>query len=313
MTSLEEQLVKYLTDAHAIEQQALVQLRWAPKMAGDPELARTFETHLAETERHESLVRERLGLHGADPSQTKDLGMQAGGLGFALFAKAQPDTPGKLVAHAYSYEHLELAAYELLARVATRIGDNETAGLAQFIRNEEQAMAERLAESFGAAAEASLNNGASQNQLVKYLADARAIEQQSLRLLEKAKGIGELDGVYDAHIQATAEHQRLLEGRLEANGSDGSAVKNAAMQLGAINWGLFFQAQPDTPGKLAAFAYAFEHLEAASYGQLGVVAERAGDAETVQIARRIRGEEHAMASRLSNAFDQAVDASLEAD
>ena len=33
--------------------------------------------------------------------------MRVGGACFLLFARAQPDTPGKLVAHAYSYEHLE--------------------------------------------------------------------------------------------------------------------------------------------------------------------------------------------------------------
>ena len=46
--------------------------------------------------------------------------MRLGGKGFLLFARLQPDTPGKLLAHALSYEALELAAYELLARVAER-------------------------------------------------------------------------------------------------------------------------------------------------------------------------------------------------
>ena len=32
--SIEEQLVKYLTDVHSIEQQALVQMKAAPKLAG---------------------------------------------------------------------------------------------------------------------------------------------------------------------------------------------------------------------------------------------------------------------------------------
>ena len=70
--------------------------------------------------------------------------MKAGGVGFALFAKSQPDTPGKLVAHAYSYEHLELASYELLMRVAQRAGDAETADVARRIRDEEQAMGRAL-------------------------------------------------------------------------------------------------------------------------------------------------------------------------
>ena len=56
--------------------------------------------------------------------------MQAGGFAFVLFARSQPDTPGKLTAHAFSYEHLELAGYELLRRVAERAGDAETAAVA---------------------------------------------------------------------------------------------------------------------------------------------------------------------------------------
>jgi ferritin-like metal-binding protein YciE len=72
-----------------------------------------FVQHLGETEEHESSVRERLEAHGAAPSKVKDLVMRAGGAGFVLFAASQTDTPGKLTSHAFSYEHLESAAYEL--------------------------------------------------------------------------------------------------------------------------------------------------------------------------------------------------------
>jgi len=49
--TLDEQLTKYLTDAHSIEEQALQQLRAAPDIADDEELARVFREHLTETER----------------------------------------------------------------------------------------------------------------------------------------------------------------------------------------------------------------------------------------------------------------------
>ncbi|MEA2430704.1 MAG: hypothetical protein QOI19_1177, partial [Thermoleophilaceae bacterium] len=55
--TLEEQVVKYLTDAHSIEEQALAQMRSAPGLADDPGLAAAFKEHEAETERHEQLVR----------------------------------------------------------------------------------------------------------------------------------------------------------------------------------------------------------------------------------------------------------------
>src|SRR3954471_1886224 len=150
------QVRAYLSDAHSIEEQALAPLRSAPEHAGDESLAQALRDHLVETEPHERLVRERLGQLGEAPSRLKDLVMAAGGKGFVLFARSQPDTPGKLAAHALSYEHLELAAYELLMRVAERAEDLETVEVARRIRDEEAAMAERLEASIDRAVEASL-------------------------------------------------------------------------------------------------------------------------------------------------------------
>src|SRR5207248_5991859 len=135
---------------------ALVQMKAAPKIAGDPEIAAAFEQHLAETEEHERLVRERLEALGGSKNMVKAVADAVTGAGFALFAKFQPDTPGKLVAHAFSYEHMELAAYDLLARVAERAGDPETAQMARRIEEQERAMAERLSGLFDRAVEASL-------------------------------------------------------------------------------------------------------------------------------------------------------------
>jgi ferritin-like metal-binding protein YciE len=82
------------------------------------------------------------------------------------------------------------------------------------------------------------------------------------------------------------------------------------MRLGALNWGGFFQAQPDKPGKLAAFVFAFEHLEIAGYELLRRIAERAGDGATVQTAERILAEERTAAAKIAAAFDRAAEASL---
>src|SRR5438105_14500053 len=96
--SLEEQLVEYLTDVHSIEEQALQQLRSAPDIAGHVELSRIFEQHLVETEDQERRVADLLARHSAKPSRIKDLAGRAGGAGMILFARSQPDTPGKLTA-----------------------------------------------------------------------------------------------------------------------------------------------------------------------------------------------------------------------
>ena len=91
-----------------------------------------------------------------------------------------------------------------------------------------------------------------------------------------------------------------------------SRFQNTALRLGAVNLGVFFGAQPDTPVKLGGFAFAFEHLEIAGYEELRLVAERAGDSDTAAVAGVIADEERAAAERIAGLFDRAIDASLEA-
>jgi ferritin-like metal-binding protein YciE len=318
MTPLDDQLVKYLRDAHSIEEQALQQLRMAPSIAGQDALAGVLEAHEAETERHAQAIRERLDAHGDGPSKVKDTVMRAGGVGFVLFARVQPDTPGKLAAHAFSYEHLEAAAYELLERVAEAAGDLETADVARDILAEERAMAHRLAGLWDETVDASLREvGADdlREQLRMYLADAHAIEAQAEQLLSRGPDLAgdeELARIYASHLEETRGHSQLVDERLDDLGGDPSSLKDLALRAGAINWAAFFQAHPDTPGKLAAFAYAFEHLEIGSYEQLRRVAERAGDPATTSTADRILAEERAAADTLAGAFDRAASASLAA-
>jgi len=313
---LNEQLVKYLTDVHSIEEQALTQMRRAPEIAGDSEIAEAFRQHCHETERQEERVRALLEAAGESPSTIKDVAGKAGGVGMLLFAKLQPDTPGKLVAHAYSYEHMEVAAYELLRRVAERAGSSDTAIAAQEICDEERRMAGRLESLFDRAADASLREVAPDDlteQLRKYLADAHAIEMQSAQMLERAPEITEPEGLarlYEEHLEETHGHEERIRNRLEAIGGTTSLLKDAGMRLGALNWGAFFQAQPDTPAKLAGFAYAFEHLEIGGYEQLKRVAERADDPETAGTVERILGEERLAARKLATRWDEAVEASL---
>ena len=314
--TLDEQLTKYLTDIHSIEAQAIAQLRAAPKIAGDEELGRVFSEHLDETRDQEQRVRERLEARDASPSKLKDVIAWVGGAGMVVFAKANPDTPGKLTAHAFSYEHMELAAYELLALVAERAGDAETVELARSIREQEAAMAERLAANFDRAVDASLRDVAQddlEEQLVKYLADAHAIEAQAVQLLQagpKIAGEPELAKVFSDHLEETRSQQAAVDARLEAHDAGPSALQNAAMRVGALNMGAFFGAQPDTPAKLAGFAFAFEHLEIAAYELLRRIAERAGDQETVAVADRILVEERRAADRVAGTWDAAMDAAL---
>ena len=314
--TIHEQVISYLTDVHSVEVQALAQMRRAPDIAGDERLATIFRQHEQETAGHEQRIRGRLDDLDAKPSLLKDMLGKVTGGAFVLFARSQPDTPGKLVVHAFSYEHMELAAYDLMIRIAERAGDAPTVEVARRIRADEQRMGERLAENFDVAVEASLRDVAPADlgeQLNKYLADAHAIEKQSIELLSKAEQIGgdpQLQEVYREHLEESRNQLRLIEERLRARGGEPAALKDAAMRLGALNWGVFFQSQPDTPAKLAGFAYAFEHLEIAGYELLGRVAKRDGDRETSTLAGHIGEQERNAARRIAGGFDAAVEASL---
>jgi ferritin-like metal-binding protein YciE/nucleoside-diphosphate-sugar epimerase len=306
----DDQLVKYLTDVHSIELQALAQLRPALEIAGDERLCRAFERHLVETEDQERRVRERLEELGGKPSKLKDAAGAGGGWAMAAFAAAQPDTPGKLTMHAYSYEHMEVAAYDLLRRLAERAGDEETARMAADIALEEERMAEHLEECFDAAVEVSLgavDEDQLNSALLAYLRDVHALEGQAVKLLEAgAERVDDefLEEAFRGHLAETRGHQEKIESLLEERGARPSLIKDQLLKAGGLNLSAFFGAQPDSTTKLAGFAFAFEHLEIAAYELLQRVAARAGDEGVVATAEAILIEERAAAERVAESWDR---------
>lgn len=315
--STQEELVHFLSDLYSMELQAITQMVAAPDLAGDETLADHFRTHHMETEEQAAKVMARLEALGGSSSSIKNNIMKLGGKGFLLFAKLQPETPGKLVAHAYSYEAMEWAAYAILIRMAELGGDEATADVGRAIQAQERSMMRRLEAGFDLAESAS-HRDVSPNSLAKHvrkhLAEAHALEAQSIKLMEKAEDIAgdpQLAHVYSRHLKESRGQIALLEQRIGALGGDNSTIEDASLKLGGLNWGLFFQAQSDTPAKLAAFVYAVEHLEIAGYELLRRTARRATDSETEELCMRILAEERIMTERVEAAFDQSVRSTLD--
>ena len=311
-----EEVVALLSDMYSVELQALAQLARAPKLAREASLAFMFEQHSHETEQQAELVRTRLEELGGSSSTLKNAVMKLGGRGFLLFARVMPETPGRLVAHAYAYEAMEWAGYEVLERLAEQSSDVETADVARAIGAQERAMMARLEQHFDVA-EAVSHRGKRaidmMEDVVRHLTEVHALEMQSLQLLAKSEHIAGsevLTQVYREHLEETHDHARLIELRLRQLCAKPSKLKDAALRFGAMNWGLFFQAQRDTPAKLAVFAYAVEHLEIAAYELLRRTAIRACDEQTHHLCERILPDELAMAARLEQGFDAAVEAAL---
>lgn len=142
--NIDQQLVKYLTDVHSTEVNALAQLKTGAETAGEPQLAAAFREHLAETEEQERLIGERLSAHDASPSTLKDLVQKGGAMATGAVAKSAPDTTGKLAIQAYAFEHLEIASYRMLRVVARQAGDEETVHVAEQILLQEEAAAQKL-------------------------------------------------------------------------------------------------------------------------------------------------------------------------
>jgi ferritin-like metal-binding protein YciE len=153
---IQTQLVNHIDEAHALEQTVLRMLDGLIQSADDPEIIDRLEHHKLETQQHESLMRGRLEAHGATPSMVK----QAAGMLEALLKMpldiVRGERTGRSARDAYTTEHLEIASYELLRRVADRAGDEETSRACLDILEQERAMARFIEENWDRFAEQSL-------------------------------------------------------------------------------------------------------------------------------------------------------------
>jgi ferritin-like metal-binding protein YciE len=312
----QKELLRFLSDMYSVEQQALAQLVSAPALVRDRGISNDLRRHYAETEEHLRLVRERLNSHKKSVSILKTAIMKAGGKGFLLFALTQPETPGKLVVHSYSYEAMEWAGYEILRRFAQLADDPQTVEVALTIRDQERSMMERLERDFDAAEEVShckVDREKMPNHLRNHLREAHALEIQSANFINQAKKSANspfFTEVCNRHFEASRKHAKILEDRLTSLGAKPSRIADNALGFGGWNWNFFFKLHSDTPVKVAGFAYAHEHLKAAGYELLTRTANRAGDPESAEVSAALAAEQRAMADRVAGIFDPVVHTTL---
>jgi ferritin-like metal-binding protein YciE len=141
---LQSKLVDYVQDAHAMEQNVLRMLDSMISTTDDPEVKQMLEHHKGETEEHAQRLRERLEALGADTSTTKEAGAVGGALLKGVGDMARSDKPGKNARDGFVTEHMEIASYQLLSRLADKAGDTETAEVARQNRTDEQEMARKI-------------------------------------------------------------------------------------------------------------------------------------------------------------------------
>ena len=139
-------LLAYLRDVHALEGQAVKFLEAGAERVDDEHLeAASRRSPRGDPRRTRSRIEEPAGGARRRALAVKDTMLKAGGLNLSAFFGAQPDSTTKLAGFAFAFEHLEVAAYELLQRVAARAGDEDVVAAAEEILAEERRAAERVA------------------------------------------------------------------------------------------------------------------------------------------------------------------------
>jgi ferritin-like metal-binding protein YciE len=156
MGSLHDQLVKHIDEAIAMEENVKRMLDGMIQTTDDPQVIDLLEHHKVETEEHSLRLRRRLEAHGGNPSLVREAGGILGALAKLPLDMVRGEKAGRNARDAYATEHVEIAAYQLLERVALRAGDEETAEVARQNRADEEAMARKLDEHWDLFAEQSL-------------------------------------------------------------------------------------------------------------------------------------------------------------
>ena len=141
---LQQKLVDYIEDTQALEQNVSRMLDSMISTTEDPEIEEMLRHHKEETERQEQRLRERLDALGAGTSTRKEAQTIAAALMKGAADQVRGDQAGKNARDAYTTEHMEIAAYQLLERLGERAGDTETAEVARQNRAEEEEMARKI-------------------------------------------------------------------------------------------------------------------------------------------------------------------------
>jgi ferritin-like metal-binding protein YciE len=141
MSDLNSELVKHIDEAYAMEQNVLRMLDGMISTTDDAEIVRELEHHKIQTEGHAAKMKAALDRHGASPSMVREVGGILGALAKLPLDMVRPEKAGRNARDGYTTEHMEIAAYELLSRIAERAGDEHTANDARAIIAEEREMA----------------------------------------------------------------------------------------------------------------------------------------------------------------------------
>jgi ferritin-like metal-binding protein YciE len=153
---LKDELVKHIDEALAMEKNVLRMLDGIIETTDDVEIKAELRQHKLETEQHADRLERRLEAHGAASSMAREAGGVMAALMKGVVDMVRQEKAGRNARDGYATEHLEIASYELLERIADKAGDRETAEVARQNRADEEAMAKKIESNWDKFAELSL-------------------------------------------------------------------------------------------------------------------------------------------------------------
>ena len=155
---LKQQLVNHIDEALAMEQTVERMLDSMINTTEDDEIRDKLREHKLTTERQQERLTKRLEAHGATPSTIREAAGVAEAMMKSVADVARTEKAGRNARDGYATEHMEIAAYEMLERVARHAGDEETAAVARENRGEEEEMAKVFSSNWDKFVELSLRD-----------------------------------------------------------------------------------------------------------------------------------------------------------
>lgn len=145
MATPEENLLDWLRDAHAMEQQAEKMLKaQSERLEHYPELKARIDQHVEETLGQQKLIDECLTRLGGSSSAIKDITGKLMAFGQAVGGSMMSDEVVKGAIAGYVFENVEIATYTVLIAAAETAGDAQTKSACENILQQEEAMAKWL-------------------------------------------------------------------------------------------------------------------------------------------------------------------------
>ncbi|MCM5679613.1 DUF892 family protein [Schlegelella sp. S2-27] len=169
MATVDDNLMDWLRDAHAMEEQAERMFSTtASRIDNYPEMKTRLEGHAQASRRQADMLRVCIERRGGDPSALKDLAAKATAMAQGLSGIFVSDEIVKAAMATYTFEHMEIASYRSLIAAADAVGDQETRRVCESHLAQEEEMADWLEQQLPLVTQQFLQRSARPNTTAKH-------------------------------------------------------------------------------------------------------------------------------------------------